>query len=427
MKFPTSLSTRTIASVFALLGLTAAAAFAGTEARLHGKVLDPEGNIVEAATITVTTDALTTYHEVWKTNKKGRYSGFIADATLTYTLTVEKPGFQTYKEDVKLDLESTTKKDFTLLTGASAPSEPTEVLDAPATRAANAAINLYNEGATALRAGDFVTARQKLQEAVEKDPDLAAAHGVLALTLVQLKEHEAAVASATRALELTPGEPNALQAQYDAYRALGDSEKAKAAGEALAAAGQNADAARRVFNEGATATREGDMAGAISKFEEAARLDPSLSPAHDALAGLYYTAKRFEEAAAAAEKALEGDPTSLKALQVRAESYRILGQEDKALEALAAWAAADPSQGAEAVHNFGINAFNEGKTDLAIKSFEQAIAIDPAYAQSYFNLGLSHVNAGNSAAAKEAFQKFVEMAPDAADAATAREMMQYLN
>jgi len=425
--FNSAASIRTLASALALLVLTASGAFAGSEARIHGKILDADGNGLVGATITVTSDAQTTYNEVWKTNKKGRYSGFIAEATLTYTLTIEHEGFRTHKEDIKLGLGSTTKQDFTLQSGDSAPAAASAPGEAPATRAGNAAILLYNEGAAALRASDYATAKMKLEEALEKDPELAAAQGVLALTLLQLKDYDAAVVAGEKAVALLPGEPNALQALYDAYRAKGDTDKAKAAGEALAAAGQNADAAKRVFNEGATASREGNLEGAIAKFEEAARLDPTLSPAHDALAGLYYTQERFEEAAAAAENSLKGDPGSIKALQVRAESYRALNNDEKALDAVVAWAASDPSQGAERVYNYGINAFNSSKMETAISAFEQAVALYPEYAPSYFSLGLSHVNTNNTAAAKEAFQKYLELAPEGADAGTAREMMQYLN
>ena len=135
---------------------------------------------------------------------------------------------------------------------------------------------------------DFATAKTHLEEALAKDDQLAPAHGVLALVLNNLGDHQGAVAAADRALELREGEPNALQARYDAYRALGDEAKATEAGEALAASGQNAETAKVVYNEGVEFSRTGDREAAIKAFEEAGRLDPNLHEASDALSGLYF-------------------------------------------------------------------------------------------------------------------------------------------
>ena len=41
-------------------------------------------------------------------------------------------------------------------------------------------------------------------------------------------------------------------------------------------------------------------------------------------------------------------------------------------------------------------------------------------------LAMCHVGRGENAAAKEQFEKFLAMAPDDPDAATAREMLSYL-
>ncbi len=404
-----------------LLALRPVPAAAGTEARLHGVISDEQGQPVADAVITVTTASLSTFRQVWKTNKKGRYTGLLGDATLTYNFKVEKAGFQTISEERKLPLEGTIKYDFTLRAGsapaAAAPAAPT---------GSAAAIAIYNEGAAALRAGDFATARQKLEAAIDKDSKLATAHGVLALVLVQQKENQAALAAADRALALVANEPNALQARYDAYKALGDNTNADAAARALAAAGQNSDAARRIYNEGAAASKAGDLAGAIAKLEEATRLDATLAPAWDALTGLYYGQKRWAEAAAAAEQLVKLDPSSRKGLQVRYEAYQKLGDGEKAGTALVALAAVDPSVGAGSFYNQGVEHFNQGETAEAIATFEQGLTLDPNHAQSHYSLGLCYVNTGEGAKAREHFERFLALAPDSPDAATAREMLQYV-
>lgn len=406
------------------LGLAAGAAFAGKDARIHGTVVDENGEPLPKATISITSDQLETFKETIQTNKKGKYSMLIGDATLTYIFTVEKDGFRPTKESVKLRLETTTKRDFTLNSGASDP--PVTATGEVAASASNAAIRAYNEGATALRAGDYAGARGHLERALEKDSELAPAHGVLALALNGLGEHQAAVATADRALELRPGEPNALKARYDAYRALGDDAKAEEAGAALAQSGANAEAAKLVYNEGAEATRLGDRIAAIEAFEEAARLDPTLTAAADALSGLYFAEQRFDEAAKAAERVLESDPARLKALKIRYESYRALQDQEMAQEALKGLAVVDPDIGVEAFYNQGVGFFNNGQTDQALSSFQQALDVDPSYAKTHFSMALAYASSGENAKAKEHLQKFVDMAPDDPDAASAKEMIQYL-
>ena len=60
----------------AFLGLAAVAAHAGTDARLHGKIVDEEGNPVPKATITITTPEQGTFHEVIRPTRREstRYS-----------------------------------------------------------------------------------------------------------------------------------------------------------------------------------------------------------------------------------------------------------------------------------------------------------------------------------------------------------------
>ncbi len=408
-----------------ILGMTAGAAFAGKDARIHGSVLDENGEPVPKATIVITTDQLDNFNESIKTNKKGKYSLLIGDATLTYIFSVEKDGFRTTKESVKLKLETTTKRDFTLNSGASG-GPPKTATGELAASASNAAIRAYNAGAEALRVGDLESARTHLETALEKDSDLAPAHGVMALVLNGLGDHQAAVTAAERALELRPGEPNGLKARFDAYRALGNDAMAEEAGAALAESGANAEAAKLVYNEGADASRAGDRIGAIKAFEEAARLDPTLTEASDALSGLYFAENRFDEAALAAERVLESDPAHLKALKIRFESYRALKDQKKAQEALVGLAAVDPDIGVEAFYHQGIDLFNGGQMEEALASFQQALTLDPTFAKTHFNMALAYASSGDNANARQHLQKFLEMAPDDPDAATAKEMIQYL-
>ena len=73
--------------------LLAAAAQAGTQGRVTGKVVDSAGNAVEGATITITTPSIRNFKLSVTTKKDGTYGFIVNDATMLYDLKIEKEGF----------------------------------------------------------------------------------------------------------------------------------------------------------------------------------------------------------------------------------------------------------------------------------------------------------------------------------------------
>lgn len=181
------------------------------------------------------------------------------------------------------------------------------------------------------------------------------------------------------------------------------------------------------FNEGAEASQMGDMETAKAKMIEAATLNPSLTVAHSALAGMLYADKDFAGAVAAADKALALDPKDARALRVAAEGYTALGNKAKAKEASAALAAIDPKAGAIDLFNQGVREYNAGSMPAAIKLFEQSLAADPSYGKTHYMLGMCYIGQGENAKAKGHLEAFIAVAEaDDADAQTAKEMLAYL-
>jgi tetratricopeptide (TPR) repeat protein len=187
-----------------------------------------------------------------------------------------------------------------------------------------------------------------------------------------------------------------------------------------------ADLAIDAFNAGVAAHQAGDRALARQKFEEAASLNPQLAPAHYAVAAIAMEEGRHADAAAASEKAIELDPTHVRALDLRWRAYTALGDKPKAQTAAEALAAADPAEGAVALYNRAVELFNGGDAAGAKALLERVLAGQPDHAKAHYMLGLSLVNQGNTVAAKEHLQRFLELAPDDPDAAAAREMLAYL-
>lgn len=62
---------------------------------------------------------------------------------------------------------------------------------------------------------------------------------------------------------------------------------------------------------------------------------------------------------------------------------------------------------------------NEGRYDLAIKAFDQAIAIEPGYARAYFNKGQALAKLGRHSEAIDAYNRAIELDPALKGVATA--------
>jgi Tfp pilus assembly protein PilF len=194
---------------------------------------------------------------------------------------------------------------------------------------------------------------------------------------------------------------------------------------AVGGAGGAGNAAIAAYNEAIKAVDAGDLEGARAKLEEAIKLDPELATAYTALAGIETKQKHWKEAAAAAEKAISRDPGDERALRLRYDALVQLGDKAGAAAAAKALAAVDSSAGAEASYTQAAEKFNAGDLAGAKAQLESALAANPDYARAHYLMGL--VLAGSDpAGAKQHLQRFIELAPDDPDAATAKEMLAYL-
>jgi tetratricopeptide (TPR) repeat protein len=187
------------------------------------------------------------------------------------------------------------------------------------------------------------------------------------------------------------------------------------------------------YNEGVNALKSNDLAAAAAKFEQAAALNPELADAHAVLSELYLELKRPADAMAAAERYLALKPNDPRGLRVRYDALKMSGDAAKVKEALDALMAADPKDPETAVRFFneGAERTRSGQYDEAAVYFERVVQIapdDPRFAKAHYVLGLSWAkDDAKKAQAKEHLQKFLELSPSDPDAATAKEMLEYLN
>jgi tetratricopeptide (TPR) repeat protein len=268
------------------LAFTAALHAAG-EGRIIATVTDEAGMPIEGATVTLTR-AGAGYKLEKVSDKKGQVMLLVLDATQEYQLAIAKAGYGPYQGPVKPKLQDTIRLTFALpkIAGAKPAGDAPKDLSG-----ADQAVLSYNEGVTALRAGDLAGAVPKLEKAAELNPKLPEVQAALAEVYLEQKRYGDALAASDRFLALKPGDPEGLRARYDALKQAGDNDKAREALDALAAADpKNPETAVRYFNEGAELARLAKLDEAAVFFERVlaiAPADPKFAKAHYVL-GLTY-------------------------------------------------------------------------------------------------------------------------------------------
>jgi tetratricopeptide (TPR) repeat protein len=184
---------------------------------------------------------------------------------------------------------------------------------------------------------------------------------------------------------------------------------------------KGADPSIVAFNEGATAYNEQRTDEAIAKFKQAVAAKPEMIAGWEALSRSYLRKKDYNNAIDAATKALELAPDETDMYGILSEAYTATGDKAKA-----AAAAAKMPKDAAALFNDAVKFLNAGKDAQAEPLLKQAIAANDKLAVAYYELGMLYARAQKNADAKANLSKYLELDPNGKDAATAKEMLKYV-
>ncbi len=175
------------------------------------------------------------------------------------------------------------------------------------------------------------------------------------------------------------------------------------------------------FNEGVLAFQGGDTATALTKFQQAAELDPKQSAAWAALADLQIEQKKYAEAAAAAEKYLELKPGDPRGLRARYDGYKGAGDKEKATQALDALTQGDPGrETAIRVYNEGAEATRRNDNTAAAAYLKRSLEADPTFDQAYSALTGLYLTRKNFKDAAELSEQWLTHQPNSLEALTVR-------
>lgn len=183
------------------------------------------------------------------------------------------------------------------------------------------------------------------------------------------------------------------------------------------------------YSLGARALSDGKPDEAIREYQALIDQEPNAATPHALLGTAYAAAGRLPEAAAAYRRALELEPreaahhNNLGLVLVRS------GHLDDGLRHIERAVQLDPERAATYEFNVGAALLNAGRPQDALPRLRQAVRLDPTIAVGQYFLGLALLQTSPRLAAgridprvgtAEAFQRYLQLAPDGPYAAQAR-------
>ena len=406
-----------------VLMMAAGAAEAIRKGRLVGRVEDPDGNPIEGVTVHATSDDVPGFNEVEVTDDKGVFKLDFETIDVVYKYRFSKPGYITLKTEQTWKKDGTARHTFTLTPG----EDPVMGEGAPVTASSEAA-TAYNAGVKSFDAKDYATAEARFSEAVAADPELRQGWVALSLIALEQEHYQKAVEASERAIELGSTDPTVLRTRWEAYRQLGDEEMTAKAQADLEKAGQLADEAKRIYNEGVGLLKQDDKEGAFARFQEALTADPNLEPALLAVATTGLEIGRPEATAEACETLLKENPQNADALRLRYNAALALDDPDMVMDALVDLAPYEPEAAKQNLWLLAMAAYDANDMERAKNRFNKVLEVDPNNAKAHYLLGLIYLSDENAKAETKAhMERFLELAPDDPDADAARDILAYLN
>lgn len=185
-------------------------------------------------------------------------------------------------------------------------------------------------------------------------------------------------------------------------------------------------ALRAAFEEGVAASRAKDFDTAIAKFTAALAAQPACFECYYNIGFAYLEKKDEKQAEEHWKKGLEHKADHAETLNALATLYNTQKRFDEAAAIGARAAASSPGGNADAIYNQGIILWNAGKIADAKVKFEEAVKADPAHADSRFQLGMALLNEGKIPDAVASFEEYMKMAPTGQFAAQAKAMLSQL-
>jgi len=191
------------------------------------------------------------------------------------------------------------------------------------------------------------------------------------------------------------------------------------------AANQAAQEIKAAVEEGNRLLGEKKYAESRAQYEKALAVVPDNAALWKGIAQTYHGEGNKAKTEESLRKVVQLEPTDMDSQILLADALidQVKIDEGKTiLDGLAAGAIKDPA----VYQNLAIIFMNKKRPDDARAFLTKAITADPSVADNYYYRGLANIQAKKNAEAKADFLKYLELAPNGAEAKEVKEMLQAL-
>lgn len=300
--------------VVILFFLFAAVSWAQFQGRISGRVLDPSGNPVEKAEVTIVSQKASTIRYESKTNKEGR---FVQVGLMPgyYMLTVKKDGFMPGTKELKVGVAGEETFEITLKT-----------VDAEAAKNYSAADKSFLKGNKLYAEQKYAEAVSAYGEAIALDSGNWGYRLNLGLSLKKAGRLDEALTAFRKAAELNPESYSANKETGEALAMAKQFAEAKPFYEkAVALSPDDPDAQ---YNLGVCLVNIGESEAALPRFQKAVEIKPDYAEAHYQIGTILIGQNKAAEACASLEKFLALAPGHEKA-GIAKQLLEFLKKDDK--------------------------------------------------------------------------------------------------
>jgi predicted O-linked N-acetylglucosamine transferase (SPINDLY family) len=271
----------------------------------------------------------------------------------------------------------------------------------------------YHLGYCYLALKDPGSASEVLGQVVREFPQMALAHNLLGISLVQQSRHAEALPHFAAAIGHAPQLPGVHTNLGNALSQLGRPEEALPHFEKATQLDPADPQARN--NLGNALFRLRRTEAAIASYRKAVELAPDYPMALANLAAALVEENRHDEALACSQKAVGLDPSYADAHVNMGLAYQGLDRFDEAIASHQRALALDPDH-VDGHANLGMIYRTQGRHDEAIARLERAVAIDPAHVGALLHLGAACQERGRLEESVGYFRKAIALEPMSADA-----------
>lgn len=202
----------------------------------------------------------------------------------------------------------------------------------PQANASEAAEQYYQLGARYYRAGNYEFARERLEHALEFDPNMAIAHSTLALTYQKLENPRLAKLHYEKAVEIAPRNFDVRNAYAVFLCRNGDYDMARTQFDRLAAEPENDNAEVMLTNAGVCMSQKPDFVQAEKYFRESINRKPSYGEALLQMSALKQKTGDYLVARAFLQRYLSGHEASASVLFLGCQIESALGDDQASTE-----------------------------------------------------------------------------------------------